>query len=89
MEYTKMQKQISITDFRRNMASYFKRAGKKPIFLSGGRSGEPRVVLGMDLYNKFLEAYEDEQDARELERLVREDKGSHISLEDIKKKYGL
>ena len=43
----------------------------------------------MNLYNKFLEAYEDEQDARELERLVREDKGSHISPEELKKKCKL
>ena len=89
MEFTKVQKQISISDFRRNMATYFKRAAKKPVFLSGGHSGEPRVVLGMDLYNKFLEAYEDEQDARELAQLVCEDDRSRVSLGELKKKYGL
>ena len=89
MKFARFQRQISVADFRRNMATYFKRADKKPLFLSGGRSGETKVILSVDLYNKFLGAYENMQDSLELQKLVEKDDGSRVSLEELKRKYEL
>jgi hypothetical protein len=41
--------------------------------LIGG--SESYVVLSTNAYNKLVEAWEDEQDARELAHLVKENKG--------------
>lgn len=68
--FQKVQKAVDISDFRAAMASHLAGAKKKPLVVSARRGGDSFVVLSIDAYNTLVEAWEDEQDARELERLV-------------------
>lgn len=62
---------------------------KKPVVISTERGGGSRVLLDSKLYNKLVGAYEDRQDAQELETLIAHDDGKRVSLEDLRKKYGV
>jgi len=69
--FQKVQKTVDVSDFRAAMATHLAGAKKKPLVVSARRGGDSFVVLSIDAYNKLVEVWEDEQDARELERLVR------------------
>ena len=55
--------------------------------MSIDRGEDLRVVLDVDLYNDLVEFYEDYQDAKELEKLKKNDSGERIKWDDIKNKY--
>ena len=85
--FQKVQKTIDVSDFRAAMASHLAGAKKKPLVVSARRGGDSFVVLSIDAYNKLVEAWEDEQDAKELERLVRtasKNKKKWVALKDLK-----
>ena len=67
------------------MASHLAGAKKKPLVVSARRGGDSFVVLSIDAYNKLVEAWEDEQDAKELTRLVKLNEGKKlIPIERLK-----
>ncbi len=57
------------------MASHLAKAKHKPLVVSARRGGDSFVVLSVDAYNKLVEAWEDEIDAKELMRLRKLQKG--------------
>ncbi|HEV8666224.1 MAG TPA: type II toxin-antitoxin system Phd/YefM family antitoxin [Candidatus Paceibacterota bacterium] len=73
--FQKVQKSIDISDFRAAMASHLKKAKSKPLVVSARRGGDSFVVLSVDAYNKLVEAWEDEMDAKELAHLRALQKG--------------
>lgn len=73
--FQKVQKSIDVSDFRAAMASHLAKAKHKPLVVSARRGGESFVVLSVEAYNKLVEAWEDEVDAKELVRLRRLQKG--------------
>jgi len=73
--FQKVQKAVDVSDFRAAMASHLAGAKKKPLVVSARRGGDSFVVLSIDAYNKLVEAWEDEQDAKELLKLRKEQKG--------------
>lgn len=76
--FQKVQKSVDVSDFRAAMALHLAGAKKKPLVVSARRGGDSFVVLSIDSYNKLVEAWEDEQDAKELERLVKANKGKKL-----------
>lgn len=79
---------VRASELRKNLALYLKRSADQPVVISTDRGGDSRVLLGSELYNKLVEAYEDMQDRQELERRVVKDDGSRVSLSQLRKKYG-
>lgn len=86
---TKIEKQISISEVRANMAKYFKDAGKAPVVVSLDRGRNTRVILGSKFYNELVEAYEDKRDAEQLAVLKKTHKGAFVSWSKIKKEMQL
>lgn len=82
---TKVHNSIQATDFRKNLAKYLKASKKNPLVISVDRGGETRVIMNSALYNLLIEAYRDDVDAIELERLIAEDTGERIAWRDVKK----
>ena len=83
--FQKVQKAVDVSDFRAAMASHLAGAKKKPLVVSARRGGDSFVVLSIDAYNKLVEAWEDEQDAKELTRLVKLNEGKKlIPIERLK-----
>lgn len=76
--FQKVHKSIDISNFRAAMASHLKKAKSKPLVISARRGGDSFVVLSVDAYNKLVEAWEDEMDAKELDRLVYLNKGKKL-----------
>lgn len=70
------------------MSHYLRESARQPVVISTDRGGDSRVLLGSELYNKLVEAYEDMQDRQELEERVAEDDGSRVGLSALRKKYG-
>ncbi|HEY5383334.1 MAG TPA: hypothetical protein VIJ88_02140 [Candidatus Paceibacterota bacterium] len=86
--FQKVQKTIDVSDFRAAMASHLAKAKHKPLVVSARRGGESFVVLSVDAYNKLVETWEDEMDAKELDRLVRLNKGKKlVEWKRIKARY--
>lgn len=56
---TKIQKNIGISELRKNLPKYLKDAKKEPLVVSLDRGKDLRVVVGVDLYNSLIEACED------------------------------
>ena len=86
--FQKVQKSVDVSDFRASMAAHLAKAKNKPLVVSARRGGDSFVVLSVDAYNKLVEAWEDEMDAKELMRLVRLNKGKKlVPWERIKARY--
>jgi PHD/YefM family antitoxin component YafN of YafNO toxin-antitoxin module len=73
--FQKVQKSVDVSDFRAAMASHLAKAKNKPLVVSARRGGDSFVVLSVDTYNKLVETWENEQDSKELARLVKLQKG--------------
>jgi PHD/YefM family antitoxin component YafN of YafNO toxin-antitoxin module len=73
--FQKVHKSVDVSDFRAAMASHLAKAKYAPLVVSARRGGDSFVVLSVDAYNKLVETWEDEQDAKELARLVKLQKG--------------
>lgn len=86
---TKVHNFIQASELRKNLSKYLKASKKEALVISTERGGEVRVLLDSTLYNRLVEAYEDEMDADELERLAKKDNGKRISLKVLKAKHGL
>jgi len=56
---TKIQKNIGISELRKNLSKYLNNAKKEPLVVSLGRGKDLRVVVDVNLYNSLIEAYED------------------------------
>lgn len=69
--FQKIEKIVSVSDFRAAISSYLRKAKIKPLIVSADRGGEPFVVLSADAYNTLVEAREDDMDSKELQKLVR------------------
>jgi PHD/YefM family antitoxin component YafN of YafNO toxin-antitoxin module len=76
--FQKVEKAIGVSDFRATMAAHLAGAKKQPLIVSTRRGGDSFVVLSIDAYNTLVEAWEDEQDARELDRLAKLQKGKKL-----------
>jgi PHD/YefM family antitoxin component YafN of YafNO toxin-antitoxin module len=86
--FQKVHKSVDVSDFRAAMASHLAKAKHTPLVVSARRGGESFVVLSVEAYNKLVEAWEDEMDAKELARLVRLNKGKKlVPWERIKARY--
>lgn len=88
--FQKVHKSVDVSDFRAAMASHLAKAKHAPLVVSARRGGDSFVVLSVDAYNKLVETWEDEQDAKELERLVRtssKDKKKWVEWKTIKGRY--
>lgn len=87
--FQKIEKPIGVSDFRASISMYLKKAKSKPLVISTNRGEELFVVLSVDTYNKMVEAMEDYEDAMELDRLVRENKGkktNFVSSDEMKRR---
>ncbi len=84
---TKIQKNIGISELRKHLPKYLKDAKKEPLVVSLDRGKNIRVVLDVNLYNSLLEFHEDYQDAKELEKLKKNDNGERLDWTDVKNKY--
>jgi len=73
--FAKVPKMLSVSAFRAALAKNLAKAKKRPVMIADNRGGGNYVILSAEVYNKLLEAWEDEQDSRELVRLVEENKG--------------
>lgn len=83
---TKIKKNIGVSEFRKDISKYLKKAKDEPIVVSLNRGKDSRVVLDTDLYNYFVDIAEGYQDAQEFIKLKKNDKGERVSWEDLKKK---
>ena len=72
--FQKIEKTVGVSDFRTDLPAYLKRAKEKPLVITTARGGEPYVLLSAAAYNKLVEEREDDIDASELTRLVKENK---------------
>ncbi len=87
--FNKVQKTIPSSYFRANLAKTLLRAKKEPLVITTERGLDQYIILGVDAYNKMIEAYEDKMDSKLLTRLMAEHKKSgekFIPWEDVKKK---
>jgi len=84
----KIPKIVRASELRQNLSHYIKQSANQPVVISTERGGGSRVLLGSDFYNKLVEAYEDVEDRKELERRVLKDDGSRVSLSSLRKEYG-
>ena len=82
---TKIPDIVRISELRKNLARYIKESAKNPVVISTDRGGDSRVLLGSELYNKLVDAY----DRNEIEHLVAKDDGKRVSLSALRKKYGV
>ncbi len=73
--FQKIEKMVGASDFRASMSSYLKNVKDKPLVIGANRGQNPFVVMSINTYNNLVEAREDEIDARELARLVKENRG--------------
>lgn len=81
----KIPKTVGITDFRKNLSNYFKKAvGGEPVVISN--SDRQVVMLDADAYNILVEMYEDYVDSEELTKAVKEAK-DFVSFDAVKKKH--
>ena len=85
---SKIRKPIGISNFRKDLALYIKKAQREPVIVSTTGGGS-RVLLDVDLYNMLVEAYEDHKDSKALSKAIANDNGTRYSLGDIKKRYGI
>jgi len=88
LQFKKIEKTIDVSDFRAAMASHLKKTKTRPLVISARRGGDSFVVLSIDAYNKLVEAWEDERDARELVRQRQLQKGKKwVEWERVKARY--
>ena len=85
---SKIRKPVGISNFRKDLALYIKKAQREPVIVSTTGGGS-RVLLDVDLYNMLVEAYEDHKDAEALSKAMAHDDGTRYSLSDVKKRYGI
>ena len=85
---SKIRKPSGISNFRKDLALYIKKAQREPVIVSTTGGGS-RVLLDVDLYNMLVEAYEDHKDSKALSKAIANDNGTRYSLGDIKKRYGI
>ncbi|MDO8561248.1 MAG: hypothetical protein Q7S05_00270 [bacterium] len=83
--FAKVPKTLGVSSFRAALANNLAKAKKGPVVIADRRGGESYVVLSAQAYNKLVEAWEDEQDSRELMRLVKLNKNKKFyPLESLK-----
>lgn len=73
--FTKVPMTLGVSDFRASLADNLAKAKKSPIVIADKKGGDSFVVLSANAYNKLVEVWEDEEDARELASLVEKNKG--------------
>ncbi len=81
---TKIPKTIQSSELRKNLARYLKDSDKSPVFVSKERGSGSSVLIGADIYNKMIEAYEDAIDARDFLELKKNDDGERIPWSAVK-----
>jgi PHD/YefM family antitoxin component YafN of YafNO toxin-antitoxin module len=86
---TKVPKTVRTSDLRKDLAKYMREAAIEPIVISTDRGGDSRVLLGSDLYNTLVEAYEDLADRATLEERIAKDDGSRTGIASLRTKYGV
>lgn len=85
----KVQKHIGVAEFRRDLSGYLRRAKKVPVIIDTPHD-DTRVLVDAAFYDRLVEAYEDEQDAKLLTRLVKEQKGEKgVPLEKLLRQHGI
>ena len=81
---TKIPKTIQSSELRKNLARYLKASDKAPVFVSKERGSSTSVLISSDIFNKFVEAYEDAIDARDFMELKKNDDGVRIPWSVVK-----
>jgi hypothetical protein len=76
--FQKIPVTIGTSEFRADLKNNFAKAKKEPVIISEKRGGDSFVLLSQIMYNKLVEAYEDELDSRKLMRLVEANKGKRL-----------
>ncbi len=82
--FTKIPKALGVSNFRAELARNLAKTKNGPVIIADHRGGESYVVLSAEDYNKLVEAWEDEIDSRELERLIGRKGKKFIPLSTIK-----
>ena len=87
--YTKIPKNIGITEFRKKLSDYFKKAiSGEPIVVSN--ENIQAVFIDLETYNDLVQSYEDKKDSESLIKSIIENKGKNkIPWEDLKKQLNL
>lgn len=85
----KVPKNVGITEFRKKISLYFKKAIKgEPVVIA--KENVQAILINIDQYNELIEAYEDKIDAETLEREIKKNKNKPgTPWEDIKKELNL
>lgn len=81
---TKIPKTIQSSELRKNLARYLKASDKAPVFVSKERGSATSVLISSDIFNKFVEAYEDAIDARDILEWKKNDDGVRIPWSVVK-----
>jgi len=82
--FNKIPKALGVSSFRAELARNLAKAKKGPVVIADRRGGESYVVLSAEAYNQLVEAWEDEIDSRELERLMKRKGKKFILLSAVK-----
>ena len=87
--YTKIPKNVGITEFRKKLSQYFKKAiSGEPVIVSN--ENIQAVFIDVDTYNDLIQAYEDKKDSEILIKSIVENSGKKkIPWGEIKKKLKL
>jgi hypothetical protein len=87
--YTKIPKNVGITEFRQKISEYFKKAiGGEPIVVSNDNIQAVFIDLGS--FNDLVQAYEDKKDSDLLIKSIIANSGkNNVPWEDLKKKLKL
>ena len=76
--FTKVPKTIGVSGFRAALAENLAKAKKSPLFIADRKGDDSFVLLSTEAYNKLVDAWEDEQDGLELQRLIKANKGKKL-----------
>jgi prevent-host-death family protein len=80
-------KEFSVSDARQDLPSLIDKSKKEPIVIN--RHGKPEsVLISVEQYEEFLEAFEELDDIAAAEESLR-DPGPNIPWEKVKKDLGL
>lgn len=82
--FTKVPKTLGVSAFRAELAKNLSNADKGPVIIAERKGGKSYVLLSTKAYNKLVEAWEDEIDSRELERLMKRKNKRFVPLNAIK-----
>ena len=87
--YAKIPKNVGITEFRKDLSAYFKKAiSGEPVVVSN--ENIQAIFIDLDTYNNLIQAYEDKKDSEVMIKSIIENRGKKkVEWQDLKKKLKL